>query len=109
MILFYYISPSLAKNNIDNLNSNSSNNSNGDPNNLKNIDVCINKPMVKFEQIKKKSLDTEKKVEDLKEEIMASSSNFKRMGFIGQGSSGLVEKALYIPKNLIVALKVIFF
>lgn len=91
------------------MNSNSSNNSNGDLNNIKTIDVCLNKPQLKFEQIKKKSLDTEKKVDDLKEEIMASSSKFKRLGFIGQGSSGLVEKALYIPKNLVVALKVHFY
>jgi hypothetical protein len=33
---------------------------------------------------------------------------FKILGVIGQGSSGFVEKAIYEPKNQLIALKVNF-
>ena len=90
--------------------SNNSNNSGNEANKTKlfedNNKLPINPIQEQNEKPKPKG-DEETKTADFNEEIMSSSSDFKRIQFIGQGSSGLVEKALYIPKNLIVALKVL--
>lgn len=92
-------------------NSNNSNNSGNDANNKKKLFEDNNKsPIIPIrEQNEKNSTkgEEETKNTDFKEEIMSSSNDFKRIEFIGQGSSGLVEKALYIPRSLIVALKVL--
>lgn len=67
----------------------------------------FSKPIQKFEELKKKSLSEDDKKENEFENLMATkTTDFKRLGLIGQGSSGFVEKAIYIPKNLVVALKV---
>jgi len=90
-------------------NSNNSNNSGNEANKKlfeDSIKLPVN-PIQESQEKKKKKKEEELKTNDVQEEIMSTSSDFKRIGFIGQGSSGLVEKALYIPKNLIVALKVL--
>lgn len=57
-------------------------------------------------EFKKLSLEEEQKKDEIKEGFMSSSTDFKRIEIIGQGSSGIVEKAIYMPKNQVVALKV---
>jgi hypothetical protein len=92
--------------------NNSTNSSSENESNKQKFFEEIAKVTTKSEQAnsQKKEITTEEfKGIDSKDEILTSSSDFKRICFIGQGSSGLVEKALYIPKNLIVALKVASF
>ena len=94
------MSPSMVKNKS----FNSDNISNENP--KKCLFEENNKGVLKEKKIKKEILsEKEFKETDLNEGI-SKSSDFKRIGFIGQGSSGIVEKALYVPKNMIVALKV---
>ena len=105
-----------ANNSGNNSGTNSGTNSgNGNDINKKKLFEDTNKTITKTEQEKNKKKDVSVLDEEIKEikemetqeEMMSSSADFKRICFIGQGTSGLVEKALYIPQNLIVALKVI--
>ena len=91
-------------------NSNNNNNSGNDANKKKLFEDNNKSPIIPIKEQNEKIItkgEEETKKPDFNEEIMSSSSDFKRIEFIGQGSSGLVEKALYIPKKLIVALKVL--
>lgn len=67
--------------------------------------------MPKSNEIEKKENENEKKDSDImilkKTEFIPDLKKYKKLGFLGQGSSGIVEKAIYEPSNTLLALKVL--